>query len=142
MALAALNSKTFFAALVLSLLISCPVISYGSQRADVTQAETMLDLLRSSVCGQVDPSIIEAVLNAHGTGLIISQQNISRTVTREQYKTLLSALSCEQWPDIAPVDASERARRGIEGLRKDVWSALRWGKTNTNLLTERIEALR
>jgi hypothetical protein len=74
--------------------------------------------------------------------LIISQQNISRTVTREQYKTLLLALNCEQSPDIAPVDAGERAQRGVEGLRKDVWSALRWGRTNTNLLTERIEAVR
>ncbi|HJY30662.1 MAG TPA: DUF5700 domain-containing putative Zn-dependent protease [Pyrinomonadaceae bacterium] len=102
----------------------------------------MLDLLRSSVCGQADPHLIESVLNAHGTALIISQQNISRTVTREQYRTLLLALSCDQLPDIAPVDASERARRGVEGLRKDVWSALRWGRTNTTLLAERIEEIK
>jgi len=151
----AVRTGTLFAVVVLSVLTSSPFNSYGTtvvgdsgsqgssnRQVDVTQAETMLDFLRSSVCGQVDPHMIDAVLNAHGTGLIISQQNISRTVTREQYRALLSALSCEQWPDIAPVDASERARRGVEGLRKDVWTALRWGRPNTTLLAERVEEVK
>jgi len=63
-------------------------------------------------------------------------------VTEEQYRTLLLGLTSEQLGDIAPVDASERARRGVEGLRKDVWPALRWGQANTKLLAARIEELK
>jgi putative zinc-dependent peptidase DUF5700 len=148
------KARRLLCAISLGLPILCPLsdgrIVIGvagtprslNRQIDVAQAEAMLVLLRSSVCGQVDPHLIEAVLNAHGTALIISQQNISRTVKSEQYRTLLLALNCDQLPDIAPVDESERSRRGVEGLRKDVWPALRWGSTNTNLLAERIEEVK
>jgi hypothetical protein len=102
----------------------------------------MLNLLRSSVVGGVDPRMVAAVLDAHGTYLIIGQQNISRTVTREQYRTVLLSVSRGELPDIAPADATERSRRGVEGLRKDVWPALRWGRANTNLLAQRIEEVK
>ncbi|MFZ0063889.1 MAG: DUF5700 domain-containing putative Zn-dependent protease [Pyrinomonadaceae bacterium] len=141
--------------IVLSLLILCSLKSHtdiaaretnrhesANRQVDFTQAEMVLNLLRSSANGNVDPQMIEYVLNVHGTALIISQQNISRTVTREQYRVLLSALNRGELPDIAPVDASERSRRGVEGLRKDVWFALRWGRTKTNLLAERIEEIK
>src|SRR4030095_6660082 len=73
---------------------------------------------------------------------IISQENITRSVTRDQYRALLLALNQDVLPVILPVDASEKARRGVEGMRKDVWPALRWGKSNTNLLAERIEEIK
>lgn len=156
MAFDAMKSRLFIMiAIVLSLVMLCPFnsptnMAAGAQdhsgrnihQADFTQAEMMLSLLRSSVDGNVAPQMIESVLNAHGTTLIISQQNISRTVTREQYGKLLLALNREELPDIAPVDANERSRRGVEGLRKDVWDALRWGRTNTHLLAERIEEIK
>lgn len=97
----------------------------------------MLRLLQSPY-GQAPSELIESVLNAHGTSLVIRQQNISRSVTKDQYKLLLLSLDREQPPDVTPVDASERARRGVEGLRKDVWAALRWGRTNTPVLAERL----
>lgn len=152
----AMKSRAFMmTAIVLSVLTLCRFNSHtntlaGSQdyskrnihQADFTQAEMMLSLLRSSANGTVAPQMIESVLNAHGSSLIISQQNISRTVTRDQYGKLLLALNREELPDIVPVDSSERSRRGVEGLRKDVWSALRWGRTNTQLLAERIEEIK
>lgn len=114
----------------------------GGPAADFTQAEMMLRLLESAARGHIPSGLIDSVLNAHGTSLIIRQQNISRSVTREQYKLLLLNLDREQQPDVAPVDTDERARRGAEGLRKDVWAALRWGRANTPLLAERVRRIK
>ena len=156
MAFDVLRSGTFIlAAAALFLPVVCPFgtgtsIVVGEtrpresvdRRVDFIQAEMVLSLLRSSYDGKVNPQMIEPVLNAHGTTLIISQQNISRSVTREQYRTLLLALTREELPEIVPVDAREKSRRGVEGLRKDVWPSLRWGRNNTNLLAERIEEIK
>lgn len=114
----------------------------GEPTADFTQAEMMLRLLRSTSSRAAPPEMVESVLNSYGTSLVIRQQNISRNVAKDQYKLLLSSLAREQPPDITPVDTSERARRGVEGLRNDVWAALRWGRMNTPLLAERLGALK
>jgi hypothetical protein len=45
-------------------------------------------------------------------------------------------------PSIASVDAGERAKRGVDGLQKDVWPALRWGLTHIDLLAQRVAALK
>ncbi len=145
------RKKSILAAIALFLMVWCPFGSHSSrvmeetsqgvsakQQIDVRQADMVLSLLRSSGDGNIKPQMIESVLNAHGTFLIISQQNISRAITREQYRALLLALNQDELPGILPVDASEKARRGVEGMRKDVWPSLRWGKSNTNLLAERI----
>lgn len=151
-----LRSGTFILAVAsLFLSVACPFgsgssIVVGETRShesvdlhvDFIQAEMVLSLLRSSADGKVNPEMIESVVNAHGTTLIISQQNISRSVTREQYRTLLLALTREELPEIVPVDGREKSRRGVEGLRKDVWPSLRWGRNNTNLLAERIEEIK
>ena len=112
------------------------------READFTQAEMMLNLLRASVGGRVAPQAVESLLKERGTTLIIQQQNISRAVTEGQYRSLLSALSLNAPPDITPVDAGERGRRGAEGLRKDVWQSLRWGRENTDLLATRLAQIR
>jgi hypothetical protein len=118
-------------------------LSHSSEPiADFNQAEMMLRLLQSSVRGPAPSELIESVLNAEGTSLIIRQQNISRRVTREQYEVLLANLNREQPPDVGPVDTTERAMRGLDGLRKDVWPALHWGRSNTPLLAERIREIR
>ena len=149
------NGAIFLPAVVLLRLALCPaylpgVVAAGeavqresvNREADFSQADMMLKLLRSSAGGNVDSMAVESVLNAHGTALIIGQQNISRAVTVGQYRTLLKALGGEVPPDIAPVDETEKARRGVEGLRKDVWPALRWARANTNLLAGRIEEIK
>jgi Putative zinc dependent peptidase (DUF5700) len=154
MAFVVLRSGTFILVAVgLCLLTLCPSQGYIesgetsrhellNRQVDLTQAEMMLSLLRSSVDGNIGPPMIESVLDAHGTALIIRQQNISRAITRDQYRTVLSSLNREELPDLAPIDPSERARRGLEGLRKDVWPAFRWGRSNTNLLAKRIEEIK
>jgi hypothetical protein len=138
--------------IMLAWLLLCPfepqgktpggVPQRGGPAADFTQAEMMLRLLQSSARGQIPSDMIEAVLNAYGTSLIIRQQNISRSVSKDQYKLLLLNLNGGQLPEVAPVDPGERARRGAEGLSKDVWAALQWGRMNTPLLAERIREIK
>ena len=111
-------------------------------QADFTQTELMLDLLRSSARGPATQAKVDVVLTAYGTQLIIRQLNISRAVTTDQYRALLLSLSREEMPGIAAAAASERAKRGVEGLQKDVWPALRWGVAHTDLLAQRIAELR
>ena len=125
-----------FACRVFTALAALP-----AEAADFTQADEMLELLEAvpsaSAAAQVD-----AVLNARGTDLIVAQQNISRKVTKAQYATLLRQLAAGQSPALEPADGSERARRGLEGLLKNVWPSLQWGAAHTGLLSERIGELK
>src|SRR4029453_16762083 len=88
MALGVLKRKTsILAAIALFLLMCCPLGSHSSivmektsqgvsatQQIDVSQADMVLSLLRNSGDGNIKPQVIESLLNAHGTVLIISQQ--------------------------------------------------------------------
>jgi len=109
---------------------------------DLRQAELMLGFLRSAASGPAASGLVDSAMHARGTELILKQQNISRRVSPEQYRALLAALPGTTPPDLAPVDASERSRRGLEGLLKDVWPALRWGTAHTDVLEARIDQLR
>ena len=109
--------------------------------ADFTQADEMLELLEA-VPSASAAARVEAVLNARGTDLIVAQQNISRKVTKAQYATLLRQLAAGRSPALEPADGSERARRGLEGLLKNVWPSLQWGAAHTGLLLERIGELK
>ncbi len=110
--------------------------------ADFQQADRMLALLKAASRGAAPAESVASALQAHGTELILEQQNISRCVSRDQYRVVLESLSRDEPPPLEPVDASERSRRGVEGLRKDVWPSLRWGTAHPDLLGERLEALR
>jgi hypothetical protein len=111
---------------------------------DSRQAELMLALLRSAAggAGPAPAGLVDQVLRAPGTDLILRQQNISRRVDPEQYRALLTALPSAEPPELAPADAGERSRRGLEGLRQDVWPALLWGTAHADLLEARIDRLR
>ena len=125
--------------------VSAIVSGYSEEHhnlVDFSQAELMLRFLRSGAGVNTTEVKIDSILAAHGTQLIIQQQNISRRVTQAQYRELLSNLGSEEWPDIVVADDSERSRRGIIGLRNDVWPSLRWGVLHTELLQRRILALR
>jgi len=76
-----------------------------------------------------------------GTKLVIRQMNISRSVTDEQYEAVLRAFVARSQPGIQPNDSSSRARRGVEGLLKDVWPSLLWGSANAPVLFSRMEQL-
>jgi hypothetical protein len=113
-----------------------------ARSADFEQTDRMLALLRLASSGPVPAREVVSVLDAHGTELILEQQNISRRVRRDQYRSLLESLSREEPPPLEPVDGSERSRRGLEGLRNDVWPSLRWGMAHRDLLGARVDALR
>ena len=87
------------------------------------------------------PARVPAVLEARGTDLIVAQQNISRRVTKEQYAELLRAFAEGREARLAPADGSERARKGVDGLVKDVLPALEWGSGHAALLRERLDAI-
>jgi hypothetical protein len=67
--------------------------------------------------------------------------NVVRRVSKDQYRILLEGLSLEEANAIPPVDDSERSRRGVEGLRRDVRPSLRWGMANVELLRARLDAI-
>jgi hypothetical protein len=133
--------------LLVCLALSGPVPSFAQGRSagarvDFAQADLMLDVLRSASRGPLSAKEIDAVLEARGTALIVAQQNISRAVSIDQYRLLLQALHRTDPPAIPPVDDGERARRGVDGLRNDVWPGLRWGVANVDTLRRRVEQLK
>jgi len=132
------------AGLVCGLLLSANVVSaqVAASRADYSQADLMLGVLRAASRGPLSVTDIDAVLTARGTRLLVAQQNISRAVSMDQYRVLLQNLHRADPPDIAPVDTGERARRGVDGLRHDVWTGLRWGIANVETLAQRVNQLK
>jgi len=135
-----------FPALVIPLWLAAAALVQApppdTPTVDVTQAESMLALLDQAAHGRVDTATIDAVMQAPGTDLVIGQMNLVRKVTRAQYRELLTALAAGREPALEPADDSERARRGVEGLRRDVWPALAWGVAHTAELRAATEALR
>ena len=126
------------------LLLSANVASaqVAASRADYSQADLMIRVLRAASRGPLSVTDIDTVLTARGTRLLVAQQNISRAVSIDQYRVLLQNLHRANPPDIAPVDAGERARRGVDGLRNDVWPGLRWGIANIETLEQRVSQLK
>ena len=127
--------------ILLTIFLSNAAIAQTKQ-ADFAQAELMLGFLKSVASGQANETQIQTVLEKKGMNLIIAQQNISRTVTEQQYKILLLALNNENFPDIQPADESEKAKRGVDGLRKDVWVSLCWGVKNIAILESRLNQIK
>ncbi len=112
------------------------------KRMNFIQADLMLDLLQNISEGKNCDKLIDSIMNAEGTELIIRQMNIVRKVSQVQYKQILTSLKNNQAPDIKPMDSSERAKRGVAGLINNVRPALRWALENINILRERVYALK
>jgi Putative zinc dependent peptidase (DUF5700) len=116
--------------------------SASPSAADTSQADRMLALLRTAGAGKVSAELTSSVLEAHGTDLVVQQQNVSRKVSKDQYRLLLEGLLAAEPPTIVPVDGSERSRRGVEGLVRDVRPSLLWGIAHVELLQARLDAAR
>src|SRR5687767_13362117 len=58
---------------------------------DTAQADAMLALLGAAASGEVGDAQIDAVMSSAGTTLIVRQQNLSRRITPQQYRTVLAA---------------------------------------------------
>lgn len=138
------------APLLLTLLASCGASAPAREplpeqpaasRLDAAQARLMLDYLRAVAARRATPAQVDALMASPGTALIIAQQNLSRRVKPAQVRALLAHLDREQVPDVGAAGPGERSRRGAEGLRNDVWPALRWGVAHTELLAQRLAAV-
>src|SRR5881392_2932690 len=109
---------------------------------DESQAEMMLQVLAAARSEQPPAEVLHKVMTAHGTELVIQQQNISRAVSPSQYKLILERLHNDVMPGIPALAPGERARRGVDGLEQDVWPSLKWGMTHLDLLRQRLDTLR
>ncbi|MBI4501541.1 MAG: hypothetical protein HY700_10300 [Gemmatimonadetes bacterium] len=128
-------------AFALTTSLSVPAQTVAPSTLNFTQADLFLRFLRAQAGGAVAPALLDSVLGSPGTALVIRQQNISRTVTLEDYRTILLHAG-DSTPPPFPPSTTERARRGIEGLVRDVWPAMHWGVANVGLLAERLRQLR
>ena len=121
------------------LLTLCAAVSGAAATVDSTQARAMLALLSAPPASR--PALVARVLATRGTDLVIAQQNVSRRATKEQYGEVLRAFAESREPRLAPADDSERARKGVDGLVKDVWPSLKWGSEHAALVKERLDAI-
>lgn len=111
-------------------------------RADFSQADLMIRLLEQAEEGAISNALVDSLMSARGTQLIIEQQNISRMVSTHQYQQVLQSLSEGEPPALQPAGGSVRAQRGLEGLEEDVRPSMLWGIRHLDLLSRRVEELR
>jgi hypothetical protein len=114
----------------------------AQQTPDFTQAQAMLDYLRSCAADKASLQGVDHVVALPGTDLIVKQQNISRTVTMHQYRSVLEAACGGKIAVVKAAEDGTRAERGVEGLTQDVGPSLVWGRQNLPLLESRLEELR
>ena len=112
------------------------------KQIDISQAELMLTFLETITGRQPDTIFLDKIMQAKGTELLIQQMNLARRVSHEQYQTLLSGLYTDSLPLIQPIDSTQRAQRGIDGLVNNVWLLLQWGIQNTPLLWQKLNELK
>src|SRR5213078_2691259 len=77
---------------------------------DLSQAELFLRFLRAQATGGSTAPLVDSILHHPGTALVIRQQNISRSVTGEQYRTVLLQAADSAPPPLTPTEG-ERGRR-------------------------------
>jgi hypothetical protein len=114
----------------------------AQQMPDFTEAEAMLHFLQSCAAGKASPQALDRLIALPGTELVVQQQNISRRVTMEQYRSVLQAACARKIAVVKPAEAGTRAERGVEGLTQDVAPSLIWGRDNLPLLESRLDELR
>jgi hypothetical protein len=114
----------------------------GQAAPDFSQAQAMLELLRSCHDNEVAPGAIDRVLALAGTGLIVQQQNISRRVSADQYREVLQAACAGKIAQVKPAEPGARAEKGVTGLTQDVGPSLVWGRDHVALLEAQMAELR
>jgi hypothetical protein len=114
----------------------------GQSAPDFSQAQAMLELLRSCHDNKIPADAIDRVLALAGTGLVVQQQNISRRVTVQQYREVLQAACAGKVVEVKPAEAGARAEKGVSGLTQDVGPSLVWGRDHVALLEAQLAELR
>ena len=102
----------------------------------------MIRLLSSCAAGKAYGQELDRVLRSPGTHLVVQQQNISRRVTTEQYRTILEAACAGKTAVVKPAEPGERAKRGVQGLTEDVRPSLQWGREHLSYLAALLTELR
>jgi hypothetical protein len=136
--------KRFFTSIFGLLAVSSYLapLALAQQAPDFSQAMAMLDLLRSCAADKVRQTQLDQVLALPGTELIVSQQNISRQVTMQQYREVLQAACRGVIAEVKPAEPGARAAKGVAGLREDVAPSIIWGRDHVPLLESRLAELR
>lgn len=125
-------------------LIICLVASgcVAEDIADFSQAELVFDFLRSASMGKLENDLIDSILAAKGTTLIIEQQNRRGRIDSAQYRLILETILDQDAPHIAPLDSTERAALGASRLQSEVRVALKWGMENIGVLERELSRLK
>ena len=123
---------------MLTTLLLSTALATTPTSIDPTQATAMLDLLHNCNTGAVPQAQIQQVIDLPGTQLIIHQQNISRRITPEQYKEVLTSACKGAIANIAPSQPGPRAAKGVQGLINDVAPSLLWGRKHIPELQQRL----
>ena len=114
----------------------------AAKSTDFSQAEMMLEFLRSASEGTLDAHLLDTILAAQGTKLIIAQQNRRARIDSTQYRLLLESVLDPNAPEIAPLDSTERAALGVRRLQNEIWTVLKWGMHNVGDLGSRLASLK
>lgn len=109
--------------------------------ADLSQAFLMLDFLDRRVDGREPELLLDDILDAPGTGLVIRQMNLARRVFPGQYRQMLEGFVEGVEADIPPADTTRRAMAGVAGLG-DAYARLTWAAENVDALRAHLETLR
>src|SRR5580700_4762924 len=117
-------------------LLAGPAVAKNAP--DSSQAEAMLELLRSCRDNNVTVAAIDRVISLPGTALVVQQQNISRRVTMQQYREVLRAACLGRVVEVKPAEAGARAEKGVTGLMQDVGPSLVWGRDHVALLESQL----
>jgi hypothetical protein len=109
---------------------------------DFTQAQAMLELLRSCHANRATAAEFQRVVSMAGTQLVVAQQNISRRVTTGQYRQALEAACAGKIAGVKPAEPGVRAEKGVTGLTQDVAPSLIWGRDHIATLEQSLSELR
>lgn len=108
---------------------------------DDSQASLFLRYLAAVAAHRPATALVDSVLDAKGTALVIAQQNLSRRVSAAEYREVLVAAAERREPRIPVPDGDPRAAKGREGLLHDVLPCIEWGAANVAALSANLAAL-
>lgn len=120
------------------------VRSAGAQNVhslDDSQARLFLRYLAAVAAHRPATALVDSVMAAKGTALVIAQQNLSRRVSTAEYREVLAAAAEHREPRLSASDNDPRAAKGRDGLLQDVLPCIEWGAANVATLSSELTAL-
>jgi len=127
---------------VVALAVLLAASAAAQAAPDFSQADAMLGLLRSCHENRSSTTEIGRFISFPGTDLVIGQQNISRRVTKRQYREVLQAACSGKVAEIKRAEPGARAEKGVTGLTQDVAPSIIWGRDHIPLLESSLKELR